>query len=377
MTLAAAKGMNTMQLDGHQYTQADLSQRIGHIHQLGGVRRVILDDGPAKGIQAFDVDTGAGLRFCLLPDRGMDISLAAYKGINLVYLTPNGEVNPACYDAQGLGWLHTFFGGLLTTCGLTTIGAPGNDGDESLGLHGRINAIPATQVQDRSQWKNHERIIEITGMVREARLFDNRLTLQRTVKSALGSRSLTIEDCITNEGFTPAPFTILYHVNAGFPLLDATSRLVLTAARTEAHDETSRRNIRECRSFTEPQPGFEEQNFLHLMGTGDDGLAHAAMLNPALAGGLGLELTFDTAEFPYLNEWKMMGQGDYVVGIEPCNAPCANRAILRKHGLLPMLNPGETRKKTLTIKILEGQDELAAFIQAFDRELIPEPFTTL
>jgi hypothetical protein len=366
-----------MKLADKTYTKTALNTRIGNLNQLGGVRRVILDDGPAKGIQAFDIDTGAGLRFCVLPDRGMDISLTTYKGINLVFLTPNGEVNPAYYDAAGLGWLHTFFGGLLTTCGLTTLGAPGTDGDTDLGLHGRITAIPATQVRDSSRWEEDERVLDVTGTMRETRLFDHRLTMQRTIRTRIGARSLTIQDRITNDGFEPAPFAILYHVNAGFPLLDATSTLALTASKTEAHDEHSRNAMPQCREFTAPQPGFQEQNFLHLMGMGEDGKAHAAMLNPELAGGLGLALSFDPDELPYLNEWKMMAQGDYVVGIEPCNAPCANRGILRKHGLLPTLEPGETQTKTLTIDVLEGKEELQAFTEKYDNAAECEPFTTL
>ena len=65
---------------------------------------------------AIDVDTGAGgLRFTVLPDRGLDISLASYKGNNLSFLTPAGETHPAFYEPGGLGWLRTFTGGLLTT----------------------------------------------------------------------------------------------------------------------------------------------------------------------------------------------------------------------------------------------------------------------
>ena len=88
----------------------------------GGVRRCILDDGRSKGVTAFEVDTGAGFRFTVLPDRGLDISSASFRGTNLVHLTQNGEAHPAFYEPQGLGWLRTFFAGLLTTCGLTYLG---------------------------------------------------------------------------------------------------------------------------------------------------------------------------------------------------------------------------------------------------------------
>jgi hypothetical protein len=352
-------------------------QRIGNLAQLGGTRHVILNDGAAKGMAAIDVDTGAGLRFTILPDRGLDISLCSYQGTNLVFLTSTGEANPAFYDAAGLGWLHTFFAGLLTTCGLTTIGAPGRDGETDLGLHGRYNATPARRVQDRSRWEKDTYVIEIAGVVEETRLFDHSLELTRTIRSALGSRSLTVHDRVVNTGYRSSPCAILYHINAGFPLLDQDSILTLTAARTEAHDDTSRAALRDCRRFSAPVAGCAEQNFLHQMSAAADGKAHAAMLNPTLAGGLGLALSFDPRQLPFLNEWKMMGQRDYVVGIEPCNAPCANRAVLRRVGLLPMLEPGEAREFAVEFQVLAGTDELEAFRQQYDRPSVFEPFTAL
>jgi hypothetical protein len=352
-------------------------ERIGHLTQLGGTRHVVLNDGAAKGMAAIDVDTGAGLRFTILPDRGLDISQCTYRGTNLVFLTSNGEVNPAFYDAAGLGWLHTFFGGLVTTCGLTTLGAPGRDGDVALGLHGRYSAIPARRVQDRSRWEGDRYLIEVTGTVEETRLFDDSLELTRTIATEIGSRSLAIRDRVVNSGYRTSPCTILYHVNAGFPLLDQDSILALTAARTEAHDETSRNAAADFWRFSAPVPGCAEQNFLHQVIAGDDGLAHAAMLNPGLAGGLGLELRFDPRQLPYLNEWKMMGQRDYVVGIEPCNAPCANRAALRQAGLLPLLEPGETRDFGVEFRVLEGTAELEAFRRRFGLRPALGRFTSL
>lgn len=348
-----------MRTGGRSYSRAELLERVGNLAQLGGTRHVVLNDGPSKGVAAIDVDTGAGLTFTVLPDRGLDIARAAYKGTNLVYLTPNGEVHPAFYEPQGLGWLRTFTGGLVTTCGLTYLGAPGPDGDELLGLHGRYAAIPARQVQDRSAWHDERYVVEITGTVDECVLFGDKLRLTRTIRCELGRRALEIRDTVENTGYETSPFTILYHVNAGFPLLTADSELVLSVAATEPEDQISAAGMPDMTRFSAPVPGCAEQNFLHTMRAGDDGRACAAMLNRGLNGGLGLALRFDPTALPYLNEWKMMGQGDYVVGIEPCNAPCANRAVLRERGLLPLLEPGETRELVVEVAVLDGQEELA------------------
>jgi hypothetical protein len=86
---------------------------IGNLSQIGGCRHYTLSDGWGRGMRATDINTGGGLQYTVLPDRGLDISLAGYRGVNLVYLTCNGETHPAYYEPEGLGWLHTFTGGLL------------------------------------------------------------------------------------------------------------------------------------------------------------------------------------------------------------------------------------------------------------------------
>jgi hypothetical protein len=353
-----------MRIGKKKYTRGELNERIGNLAQLGGTRRVILDDGPAKGVAAIDVDTGTGFSFTVLPDRGLDISRASYNGLSLVHLTANGEVHPAFYDRHGLGWLRNFFAGLLTTCGITNIGPPGTDGEQELGLHGRYTNLPAQRVQDGSGWDGDEYRIEITGTVEECVLFGDKLRLTRTISTQIGRRGLTIHDRVENFGHQPSPFTILYHVNPGFPLLDAASDLVATVAETEPANEHSAKAIGEWHRFSAPVAGFEEMNYLHTAKPDTDGFACAAMINRELAGGLGLKVRWDTATLPYFNEWKMMGQGDYVVGIEPCNSPCEMRADVRKKGLLPMLEPGETRDMTVEITILEGPADLDACAKA-------------
>jgi len=352
-----------MRIGNRELSRAEILRRVGNVSQVASARHVVLDDGRAKGVAAIDFDTGAGLRFTVLPDRGMDISTASYKACNLVYLTPNGEVHPAYYESQGTGWLRTFFGGLLTTCGLTTIGAPGRDGAEDLGLHGRYAAIPARQVCDRSRWDGDDYILEASGVMEESQLFGDKLRLTRTISSRAGAKTLVIHDVVENFGHRPSPFTILYHINFGFPLLDAASRAVISAAESMPFNERSAQGVAEMLAFSDPVAGYEEQNFHHRMAADADGCAYAALINPDLGGGLGVCMKFDRDALPYLNEWKMMGEGDYVAALEPCNAPCENRGALRQKGLLPFLAPGEVQEIRVEIGVLEGAAEIQGFEQ--------------
>ncbi|HHW09127.1 MAG TPA: aldose 1-epimerase family protein [Firmicutes bacterium] len=351
---------------GKKYTKEELLQRIGCLGQIGGTRHYILDEGRSRGVRCIDCDTGSGLRFTVVADRGMDISLASYKGINLAYRTPIGEAHPAHYEPEGLGWLRTFFAGLLTTCGLTYLGQPGRDGDQELGLHGRHSCQPAVRLNDLSRFEGDDYIIDLTGIVEDAVLFGDKIRLTRNIRCKMGESSIHITDKAENFGYQSAPFTILYHVNPGFPLLDASARLYLTAASCEPCDEHSGQGMADRFSFSAPVQGFREMNWLYTMKGDEGGKAHALFANADLAGGLALHLAFNPGELPFFNEWKMLGQGEYVVGIEPCNSPCRNRAKVRAAGLLPMLEPGEERTTHLEIAVVEGADRIKQLANAIE-----------
>ena len=107
-----------MEIFTKSYDFNELRKKIGNTAQIVGTRHYELTGGSSKGTKAIDVNTGSGLCFTIVPDRGMDISRASYKGVNLVFLTQNGEVNPAFYNPKDSEWLRSFFAGLLTTCGL-------------------------------------------------------------------------------------------------------------------------------------------------------------------------------------------------------------------------------------------------------------------
>ena len=183
----------------------------------------------------------------------MDISLARFKGTNLVYLTCNGETSPAYYEAENIGWLHTFSGGLLTTCGLTHLGPPSVDIGESQGLHGRYSTIPARQVADLSQWIDGRYHIRIKGIVEEGHLFGNKLRLERIISSIMDENRIHISDTITNFGNRPSPYTILYHMNFGFPLLSEDAQLTMNPAETIPRDEIAAKGIGEFQQFIQPQ----------------------------------------------------------------------------------------------------------------------------
>jgi Domain of unknown function (DUF4432) len=329
----------------------DLFQYIGNSAQIGGSRHYILSDGWGRNLRGIDVNSGSGLQYTIMPDRGMDISLASYKGHNLVFMTNNGETHPAFYEPAGLGWLHTFAGGLLTTCGLTYLGAPVTDGDEELGLHGRYSTIPAKQVADLSEWLGDEYHIRHRGVIEEGHLFGNKLRMEREISSVQGQNVIHISDTVTNFGYTTSPYTIMYHMNMGYPLLCEDAELIIDPVNTVAASPDALAGIKEYKQFSKPVAGYREQVFLHTLKTDDKGKTQVTLLNRKL--GISLTIKFDKAQLPCLTQWKMMGQGDYVLGIEPGNVHSKSRLELRENNQLPVLKAGESVTNSIEVVLTD------------------------
>jgi galactose mutarotase-like enzyme len=324
---------------------------IGNLSQLGDCRHYTLTEGWARGMRAADIRSGSGLQFTVLPDRGMDISLASYKGVNLVYLTCNGETHPSYFEPQGIGWLRTFAAGLLTTCGLTYLGSPCEDNGEQLGLHGRFSTIPVRQYSDLSGWDGNNYQYKLKGIIEEGFLFGKKLRMEREISAVCGQNVICISDSVTNFGNSPSPYTILYHMNFGYPLLSEDAELLIDPAETVPRDADAASGMKDFRKFIKPQLAYSEQVFFHTMKGNKAGKATVTLNNRKV--GIGVCISFNVKQLPYVNHWKMMGFGEYVLGIEPSNVLCKSRNILRKENSLPVLQPGESTTNNIEIAVYE------------------------
>jgi hypothetical protein len=340
-------------LFNREWSKAELLSRVGQMDQLAGIRLLEATDGKARGCRVLDVWTGTGLRFQINAERALDISSCDFKGTPLAWRSPVGDVHPAYFEPHGLGWLRSFTGGLLMTCGLDHFGSPSQDGDVELGLHGRINNLPASRVNYQTYWTGNEYELEITGEIRQASVFGENLVLRRRIATALGSNRIHIDDVVTNENFTPAPHMLLYHFNLGFPLVSEDTRLHLQSEETLPRNADAQSGLAEWDRFQAPTPGYQEQVFIHRLSSDGKGIATVELSNPQM--GLGLRWIYETANLPYLMEWKMMGQGAYVVGVEPANCNgLAGRMATREAGQLPLLAPGESRDYHIDVEVISN-----------------------
>lgn len=340
-------------LFGRNYTRAEIAARVGRLEQVVGVESSTLNDGLAAGVRALRVETGGGLSFTVLPDRCLDIAHLSWNGQPLCWLNAPGIVAPAFYEPEGSGFLRSFFGGLLTTCGLRNFGPPCTVDGEDFPMHGRVGNLPASAVAWGADWQGDDCTFWIEGTVRESRLFGENLALHRRITTELGGSGLRITTTVRNEGDRPEGHMILFHMNLGWPLLDDGARLEIEPLSVIPRDADAMAGLADHDRFTGPRSGFKEEVFTLDLKPDDAGMARATLWNDNLSGGLGLRLSMRKDELPCMFEWRQLGVGAYVLGLEPANCPTImGRADAAKEGTLPILAPGEERQYQIDVDIV-------------------------
>jgi hypothetical protein len=335
-----------MQLFGKELTKRQVAAYVGDFTQVAGVERFTYDEGVEGGIKAARVRSGGGLDFTVMYSRGMDISAATYNGMPFAWVSSTGWGHPHAFVPEGRGWLQTFHGGLLTGCGLANAGAANVDGDESLGIHGKLSHIPAAETGAWTDWEDEdEATVYVEGTMREATVFGDNLRLRRVISTPIGKSSLTITDTVHNAGFKTSPLMLLYHLNFGWPLLSEDTVLRLPdGTETSPRDAVAASGIADARNFMAPISGYAEQCFYHEMPQGD---VTAELYNQRLR--FGVKISWNTRELPHFTQWKMTGEGEYVCGIEPGTCKVLGRAAEREAGRLMTIEPGEYRRHRVTI----------------------------
>ncbi len=321
-----------------------MNKYVGHKSQLYGIEECRLVGGKGDGMRILNVNNGKGLMFSVSVDRAGDISRMYYKGTNLVFIAPCGYVGPEYYDDKGGGFLKSMTAGLLTTCGLTSVGPACIDEGETLPVHGTISNIPAESV---NYWEEDGKLC-IKLIVRDARLFGRKLLLTRLYECSLTENEVKIVDTVENIDFKESPYMILYHMNFGYPLVSENAIVTFDYKDFRPRDAEAAKGVDTPLVMEKPQIGYKEQCFYYKMNTG-----FAKIFNPDL--GFGVSVNYNVDELPELTEWKLMNAGEYVLGIEPGNVNPDGRAVVREQGKLKFLQPGEKATQTLVVKIENEQ----------------------
>jgi len=361
-------------LYGKVWSREEIQRYIPDMSQLARIQRSTLREGRAEGVDTIEITTGSGFQFTVLPGRGLDISYASYRGIPLCWRTFVGETAAPYYEPRGADWHRTAFGGLLSTGGLSTMGASSVDQGEELGHHGRISNIPARNVWADADWDGNCYRLWVRGKVAEAEALGTNLVLTREISTELGASHLIIRDRVENRTFARAEHMILYHFNLGFPLLSPTTRLLVNSEEIIASDPDSLAALDCWDRFEPPLAGRPHQLFYHKLRPDRDGRAYVLLagMQDYAEGPIAAYLSYTHETLPWFVNWKSLIAGDYVTGIEPANAWVEGRAAERAAGRLRFLEPWESVEYEVKFGVLAGIEAINEFAEAHDLPRLTE-----
>jgi hypothetical protein len=359
-------------VNGKALTRRELMRRVGRLEQVAGVRLVTLGDGIERGVRVLEFRTGTGFSFDVLVDRSLDVGRCELNGRSLTWLSHTGVVGPWYAEPLGLGWFRTWGGGMLVTCGLdhTLLGGTDDASNfhqlvkptEEYGLHGRIGFLPARLTGYGERWDGDDCVLWAEGVVRQAAVYGEAMELRRRIEARVGESRFTVRDEVTNVGFDPTSHMYLYHVNVGWPVVDAGAEYLIPAAEGVPVAEYP---TRDYRKITAPNQGFPEECYEHATIPEADGRVPVAVVNRA--AGLGAYQLYRKDQFRFHTMWRMLGEGTYGVAMEPTTNRDAGRFDAKERGELMFLEPGESRVYDLEVGALDGTEAIDSFAARVDR----------
>lgn len=344
----------------------DWKDKISHHSQVGGIETSVLDNGLGRGCRIAWVHTGSPLRYKILIDRGLDILDAFYGAHSLAWISHSGAVAPVMCSDRQIEWLWTFGGGLLTTCGLTHIGGPEEDEYGVRGVHGRFSNLPAEIERiDQPDPANGKLDFAIAAVVRETRVFGQHLFLRRVISGRLGEPAIYISDRVVNAGNQPCPLMLLYHINFGWPLVDAGADIVYRGqfrSRGLPMDDATfaAGDVKQCKAPQAAHRGGGEGCGFIDPAAQRDGNCKAAIVNKKLP--LAAVVEFNKKQLPCLANWQHWGPGEYVCALEPgTNFPIGQKKA-RLEKSLQFLKPGQSKQFDVAIRVLDSKQQISDFV---------------
>ena len=335
--------------------------------QVGGIDAYTIDEGAGRGVRALCINTGAGLRFRVVVDRGLDIDQAFFNQYSLTFLSYKGVTPPTRSLDRGLDWLKGFPVGLLTSCGPFNIGGPCVDEGEELGLHGP-HSNSAAYLESVIQPDPHagRNEMSIVGRIRYGKFYGPNVELKRTISSTLGENVIRITDEFFNAGNTDVPHAWLLHVNFGYPLVDEGAEFCYAERKIEpvGGSEESAKVFKpggKYKRIPAPLPSHSgETSYVGYIYPKADrnGAAVVGIANPGL--NLGVALRYNTAEFSRCANWQHWGKGEYVCALEPATGSVEGRDKDRPRGLLGTLEAGGRKSYSYSIQVVSDRAGLSA-----------------
>ncbi len=291
--------------------------------QLASAVESVVSSGPAAGSRAVDLRVWGGIDLRLLPDRGLDIGAAWFRGTPLAWISPAGEQGPASRRrAVGSGWRATPGAAASSRPAVCRTSARPRT---ATGCTGRTRPAPAADLARRA----HD-----LGGDRDG---DGRRSSVHAVPPDRDHRRaglVRIDDRVVNDSEWTAAAPLLYHVNIGVPLWDDDAYLETDADEVVPRDAAAAAGLP---TWDEPPAPSVERSRAGLRAR----RCHVGAARRIRR--LGVELTVRSS-LPRLWQWVDPATGTNALALEPANCSVLGRAHDIAAGRMPFLDPGEARK---------------------------------
>ena len=347
---------------GQRLTKREYLARVGDIGQCFGVRAMQFASGKAAMVRGYEVDPAGGLRFSVSESKGFDLFDMSYKGVRFSFFTKAGYSSPWISEEHGMGYLNNLGAGFLYTAGLSNVGGPVEDGGFYHNVHGNVKNTPAENVSWGSVWDGDDCVLKLSADVRDSAFFGRNLLLHREITANVGEKRFFIHDTIENQGFDEEQIMLLYHMNLGYPVLDADTRLLAPVVHEEPLSEHTRQNDPDYARMIAPIDNNVE--YLHALTLGHDAENRTACAAYNERLGLGLYIRYNVDWLKYLIEWKCMSSGDYALGMLPATCRPSGREANRVNGDLRKLKPFERFENLLEIGVIDGDRERDEYLES-------------
>ena len=243
-------------------------------------------------------------------------------------------------DQAGFGWLRAGLGGFNNTCGLRPYRQSRGGLGRALQLPGAADrplrrARPRGAASGRARgfgerWEGGRCILEAVGRVTQAQTYGENLVLTRTYRAEMGASWFTMEDVVENRGYLPIEHMLLYHINVGYPFVDEGAELIAPVAGPPKllFGTADRRGPRELVALhrAAEELGAADLRAPHARPTPTAWSRSRSSIRGCSAAPA-LSVRYDHRVMPNYIEWRMMGEGQYAVGIEPCTNGFGREAV--------------------------------------------------
>ena len=136
-----------------------------------------------------------------------------------------------------------------------------------------------------------------------------------------------------------------------YPLLEEGTKLILDSLEMTPREENAAKYADTWQQVEAPGYPYPERCYFHKLARDAEGMTQYTIFNEKR--GIGVNVQYDGSELPFFCEWKMLGKGEYVMGLEPMNVFLDGPKVGQEGCAAPILGPGESKVYKIKLNFID------------------------